>query len=127
MMTVTSFAVLNPSPIETLESRGTAAIPLAAGDGEAHVYFLRFEPGGEIGRHPAGFGQLFVVLSGSGWVSGRDDERVGIGSGEVAAFARGEIHAKGSEAGMTALMIQVRDMTPDASAFPVPCPPPTSR
>ena len=32
-------------------------------------------------------------------------------AGDVVVFQRGEQHAKGSDTGMTALMVQVRDLT----------------
>jgi quercetin dioxygenase-like cupin family protein len=87
-----------------------SSVKILEGSGEAHVYVLRFAPGGEIGPHEAGFGQLFVALSGSGWVAGADGQRVGLAAGEAALFPRGEVHSKGSETGMTALMVQVRDL-----------------
>jgi quercetin dioxygenase-like cupin family protein len=71
-----------------------------------------FEAGGVIGPHEAGFGQLFLPLAGSGWVAGADGEHVAIGEGEAAFISRGEVHAKGSETGLTALMVQVRDLNP---------------
>jgi quercetin dioxygenase-like cupin family protein len=89
-----------------------SSLKLAEGDGEAHTYVLYFEPGGEIGPHEAGYGQLFVALSGEGWVAGGDGVRHALGTGEAAFVARGETHAKGSETGLTALMVQVRDLDP---------------
>jgi quercetin dioxygenase-like cupin family protein len=88
-----------------------SSIELAEGEGEAHAYVLYFEPGGEIGAHEAGFGQLFVAVSGNGWVAGGDGARVPLAEGEAAFISRGEIHSKGSETGLTALMIQVRNLT----------------
>ena len=88
-----------------------SSVALADGAGEAHVYAVYFEPGGVIGPHEAGFGQLFVPLSGSGWVAGGDNERVPVGEGEAAFIARGEVHSKGSETGLAALMVQVHDLT----------------
>jgi quercetin dioxygenase-like cupin family protein len=89
-----------------------SAREVAEGSGEAHAYVLYFEPGGEIGPHEAGFGQLFFAVSGSGWVAGEDGVRRALDDGDAALFARGERHSKGSENGLTALMIQVRDLTP---------------
>ena len=94
-----------PYPVEK-----TASVKILEGSGEAHAYVLEFEPGGEIGPHEAGFGQLFVALSGSGWVAGADGERVALAEGDAAFFPRGDVHSKGSETGMTALMVQVRDL-----------------
>jgi quercetin dioxygenase-like cupin family protein len=92
------------------QSRASRAAELALGAGEAHVHVVEIDPGGEIGRHVAGFGQLFVCLEGSGWVAAADDARVSIGPGEAAYFARGEMHSKGSIGGLRALIIQVRDL-----------------
>ena len=80
------------------------------GSGDAHVYTVHFDPGGEIGRHEAGFDQLFIVIEGSGWASGGDGVRHPLETGEAARFQRGEVHAKGSDEGMTALMVQVTSL-----------------
>ena len=93
------------------EVKGAAAIKVAEGEGEAHSYVVYFEPGGVIGPHEAGFGQIFFAIGGNGWVAGGDGERVSLAEGEAAFIHRGEIHSKGSETGMTALMVQVRDLT----------------
>jgi quercetin dioxygenase-like cupin family protein len=96
------------------EVKLVSSIALADGEGEAHAYALYFEPGGEIGPHEAGFGQLFFAVSGDGWVAGGDGERVLLAEGQAAFINRGEIHSKGSETGLTALMVQVHDLAPPA-------------
>ena len=98
------------APITEYESKFARSVELAAGEGEAHAYAIFFEPGGEIGPLEAGFGQIFFAASGNGWVAGGDGVRVALPQGRAAFIRRGEIHAKGSEAGMTALMVQVRDL-----------------
>jgi hypothetical protein len=92
--------------IEEFSSEGASSVPLASGRGEAHLYAVHFDPGGSIGR------QLFIVVSGAGWAEGDDGVRVDLAEGQAACFARGEMHAKGSEQGMTALMVQVDDLQP---------------
>jgi hypothetical protein len=92
-------------------SRGTRAQPLADGAGEAHVYAVHLDAGGEIGPHPAGFAQLWLVVDGEGWVAGADGVRHRVGAGTGALIARGELHAKGSERGCSAIMIQVAELT----------------
>ena len=87
-----------------------SSIKLAEGEGEAHAYLLFFEPGGEIGPHEAGFGQLFFAVQRPGWVAGSDAVRLPLATGEAALIDRGEVHSKGSGTGLTALMIQVRDL-----------------
>jgi quercetin dioxygenase-like cupin family protein len=94
------------------EVKLVSSIKLAEGEGEAHAYVLYFERGGEIGAHEASFGQLFIALSGSGWVAGVDGERFPLAEGRAALIRRGETHSKGSETGLTALLVQVRDLTP---------------
>ena len=98
--------------IEAFGSVGATSIRVADGNGEAHVYVISFEPGGSIGPHVAGFGQLFVPTTGTGWVAGADGVRVSVSPGEAGFIEKGETHSKGSEVGMTALMIQVSDLTP---------------
>jgi len=99
---------IGPRPYEV---RLASAIELAEGAGEAHAYVIHFEPGGEIGAHEAGFGQIFFAAAGSGWVAGGDGERLALPEGSAALIRRGEIHSKGSKTGMTARMVQVRDLT----------------
>lgn len=89
-----------------------SSIKLAEGEGEAHAYVIYFQPGGVIGPHKAGFCQILLAVAGSGWIAGADDQRVALAQGNAAFIPRGEVHSKGSERGMTAFMVQVRDMTP---------------
>jgi quercetin dioxygenase-like cupin family protein len=111
-MHVIDFGPERAAPITEYASRGASAQPLADGAGEAHVYALHLEPGGEIGAHPAAFGQLFLVVTGSGWVAGADGVRHDLPAGQGAVLARGEVHAKGSATGCSALMIQLAALTP---------------
>ena len=83
---------------------------LRPGRAAAHAYVLHFEADGVIGPHQAGFGQLFFAMSGEGWVAGDDRLRHPLREGEAAFIRRGEVHSKGSENGLVALMIQVRDL-----------------
>ena len=106
-MHLVSFGPDLATPITTYQSSGAAAQALADGAGEAHVYAVHFAAGGAIGAHPAGFGQLFLIVSGTGWVAGADGVRHEVPAGSGALIARGEVHAKGSAAGCSALMIQV--------------------
>ena len=109
---ILNFSERRAETIELYKSVRASSVRLGDGDGEAHVYCVRFGPGGKIGAHPAGFGQLFLVIEGSGWVSGADGRRVEIFAGQGAYFARGEMHSKGSDVGMTAIMIQVKELQP---------------
>ena len=115
-MKLLDFSLSCAAPIHEYESVRASAIPLAHGAGEAHVYSVRIEAGGSIGLHQAGFGQLFLVLEGGGWVEGADGHRLSVVAGRGVFIPRGEHHAKGSDTGMTALMIQVANLAPDPAA-----------
>jgi quercetin dioxygenase-like cupin family protein len=106
-MRVIPFSRSLADEIPEFNSRGAAAELLASGSGETHVYAIFLEPHGEIGPHPAGFGQLFIPLQGEGWVAGSEGVRVPLRMGEAAFISRGEVHSKGSTGGLIALMIQV--------------------
>ncbi len=97
--------------IERFESHGAWSTPLGAGTGESHVYAIHFDAPGEIGPHEAGFDQLFLVVEGSGWAAGPDGARVPLRKGQAARFRRGEVHSKGSDVGMTAIMVQVETLS----------------
>ena len=113
-MHITSFGPERAHPTAEYGSRGASAQPLADGAGEAHVYAVHLGADGEIGPHPAGFGQLFLVVSGEAWVAGGDGVRHPVRAGQGAVIARGEVHGKGSEVGCTAIMIQLAELAPAA-------------
>ncbi|MBW2313998.1 MAG: cupin domain-containing protein [Deltaproteobacteria bacterium] len=115
-MKIVEFTPERAEAITNFGSVGASTVAIGDGAGEAHVYCIRFEAGGSIGRHPAGFGQLFLVTEGKGWVEGEDGERRELTAGQGASFARGEQHTKGSDHGMTAVMIQVGELEPRAGA-----------
>jgi quercetin dioxygenase-like cupin family protein len=93
-------------PIELFDAVAASNVHLGSGSGEVHVYCVYFAPGGVIGEHPAGYAQLFLVMAGEGWVAGADGERVSLRAGEGAFISPDERHSKGSEPGMTVLMVQ---------------------
>jgi quercetin dioxygenase-like cupin family protein len=106
------------SPISAYQSQGAYALPLGHGRGEGHVYRIRIEPGGVIGPHEAGFGQLFLVVTGNGWISGSDGVRHPLATGQGACISRGEVHSKGSDGGLIAIMIQLTELAPGSVARP---------
>jgi quercetin dioxygenase-like cupin family protein len=74
------------------------------------VVLIEVGPSGVVGRHPAGPHQLFAVLSGSGWVSGADGERVPVSPGDIVVWEPGEEHESGSEEGMRALVVEAEGL-----------------
>ena len=107
-MHIREFAFATSHPVTEFASRATRAQTVGNGAGEAHVYLIRIDAGGAIGPHRTEFSQLFVPLEGSAWVSGSDGVRQSVRPGQIACIEVGETHSKGSEGGLTALMVQVR-------------------
>ncbi len=100
------FTAASGRPIEQYSSIDASAVELAHGAGDSHAYAVHIARGGVIGPHPAGYDQLFLVVQGSGWISGADGVRHDVGSLRGAFVPKGEVHAKGSDAGMVAVMVQ---------------------
>lgn len=78
-----------------------------------HIGCMHIGAKGVVGYHPAVVDQLFVVVSGEGWVRGEGDERVPIVAGQAAFWMAGEGHESGSEAGMVALVIEGEGLEPE--------------
>src|SRR5262245_5826046 len=105
-MKILDFTRDRSRPIDVFAALAASNVRVGGGHGELHVYCLYFGPAGNIGPHPAGFAQLFLVVDGEGWVAGADGFHVPIGKGQGALFFPGEEHSKGSDTGMTVMMIQ---------------------
>ena len=110
-MHVFSFLPTTAQPILEFQSHAASSVPLGDGQGEAHVFCLYLQPGGLIGPHPTGFGQLFLVVHGAAWTAGADGQQIRLCAGQGAYFAQGELHSKGSHDGATVIMVQVSDLT----------------
>lgn len=105
-MKVFEFTRKTLAPIRHFDSTGSYSRQLAGGNDGLAVHCVHFEPGGEIGTHPTGRQQLFLVVEGNGWVVGADGVKRDLTPGQGAFFARNESHSKGSTSGMVAIMIQ---------------------
>jgi hypothetical protein len=91
------------------DARGAEAASIAFGRGEAHVRSLRMEAGGEIAPHETGSGQLFGPIQGRGWVrEGAHEAAVEVWPGRVPTSGR--CAREGSDIGLLALVVQVRDL-----------------
>jgi quercetin dioxygenase-like cupin family protein len=106
-MRVLDLEAIRTAPIDSYESLAAASAVIGEGEGTSQVHWLRFEAGGVIGSHRAGVAQLLVPVHGDGWVAGADGVRHPISPGRAAYIAKGEIHSRGSDSGMTALMVQL--------------------
>jgi len=74
--------------------------------------FIELEPGGVLGRHEAVGHQLFVVIAGSGEVSGGDGAVHRIEAGMAAFWEAGEEHETCTENGLKAIVIEGDDLEP---------------
>ncbi len=109
MLRVLRFGPRHASPIEQFDAVAASAVHLGEGSGEAHAYAIHIEAGGEIGFHTAGYGQLFIVIEGDGWVA-TPDASVELAAGEAVQIEKGTMHAKGSASGLVAIMVQIRNL-----------------
>lgn len=80
--------------------------PLTDPAGSARVACFHLKPGDLVGEHEAVVGQLFCVVDGAGWVSGDDGVRQSIGQHQAAWWSKGERHASGTDAGLTAIVLE---------------------
>jgi quercetin dioxygenase-like cupin family protein len=99
----------NGRPVNTYDSIGLAIAPLTApltSEAGLQAACFRLEPGGRVGRHPAGVAQLLVVTEGAGFVSGSDGSETPIASGKAAFWDAGEEHETRTEFGLTAIVIE---------------------
>lgn len=72
---------------------------------QTRVHVARFEKDSIFGRHPTNIWQFFIVIEGSGWVSGEDQVRRPITISQAVLWHPGEEHASGSETGMSVLIL----------------------
>jgi len=110
-MRLFTFAADAGRAITDFGSVGLRLTPILRTAGETQIVAMWLAPGGEIGRHPASGGQLFLVTQGAGWVAGADGVRRPIRAGQAAWWDDGETHAAGADEtgraiGMAALVIE---------------------
>lgn len=68
---------------------------------------------GVVGYHEATVPQLLLVVSGEGWVLGKEGEKTRITQGEAAFWERGEGHETTTDSGLTAIVIESEDLEPE--------------
>jgi quercetin dioxygenase-like cupin family protein len=115
-MRVVDFTPELAEPISLFQSVASSSVAVGHGSGEVHVYAVHFKANAQIGVHPTGFCQLFLVVQGSGWAAGADGQRTNLRAGQGVFFETGEMHAKGTETGMIAIMVQATRIDPAPAA-----------
>ncbi|GGG00354.1 cupin [Paenibacillus albidus] len=71
-----------------------------------HIGCMYLGENGRVGWHQAGVPQLFLVVSGGGWVRGGDGPEVSIRAGYAAYWEQGEWHETRTDNGLTAIVIE---------------------
>jgi hypothetical protein len=92
--------------IDRFGSRAFTHYPLAHEHDESALSALELGPAGVIGRHPAAARQLFLVVDGSGEVSGADGVFQPIAAGEAAEWEPGEEHETRTATGLLAIVFE---------------------
>ena len=101
------------------EGRFVDSIPIAAGQGAVEVRCVHMMPGkrpagridgGALGELPNGHDHLFLVLEGSGRVSGGATIRALIETGQAAYFPKDEGYLIFADTPLTGLLIQGGDL-----------------
>ena len=90
----------------------TVIAPIFKTDADARFAMFYIDRGGFIPKHPATGPQLFVVVDGSGWVSGDGGERVPIKAGQAAFWEPGETHESGTDDGMKVIIVESSSFDP---------------
>ncbi len=89
-MDVIEYSAEQTRQIQSFSSVAARSVELAHGRGESHVYAIAIAPGGSIGA---------------------DGAKHPLREGQGAFIRKGEWHAKGSEAGLLALMVQASEFS----------------
>lgn len=98
------------SDIDAHGSVGASQVKFGHSTGEAHLHVVYLDADGVLGEHEAPTPQLFVVVEGRGWASGRDGQQHGIKAGDAVFWDQGEMHASGTDTGMTAVVMQALEL-----------------
>lgn len=98
--------------IDAFDSSGFVISKIVQLFSQADVKIAYLSAKGNIGFHQTAKDQLFVVVQGEGWVRGEAPERFPIHSGLAAFWQEGEWHESGTDNGMTAILIEGKNIDP---------------
>ncbi|MBO7748520.1 cupin [Paenibacillus sp. MWE-103] len=117
-MKIYAFGKAGDKTITQFDSKGASISRIIKHDKPTHIGCIHLEPGGNVGRHEATINQLFVVLNGQGWVTGKEGIAYRIKAGQAAYWEAGEAHESGTEHGMTAIVIESEQVEPLMTEIP---------
>ncbi|SEM84481.1 hypothetical protein SAMN04489762_1187 [Terribacillus saccharophilus] len=76
-----------------------------------HVGCMYLEKNGNIGNHQAITPQLLLIISGQGYVKGKENAFTEVSTGHAIFWDKGEWHETKTVNGMTALVIESEDLS----------------
>jgi quercetin dioxygenase-like cupin family protein len=98
--------------IERFDSHELRLSSIARPTGRVQVGCMHLGANGCVGYHQATVPQLFLVVSGKGWVRGEALDRVPIQEGQASFWEAGEWHAAGTDNGMMAVVLEAEELDP---------------
>lgn len=75
-----------------------------------HVGCMHLGVQGRVGWHQAPCPQLFIVVSGEGWVRAGEEAEIPVSAGSAVYWGKGEWHETRTETGLTAMVIEAESM-----------------
>jgi len=100
------FRFSGSKPITNYNSINAAATPVLRDLQGVHLTWIRIDAGGVLGNHQAVTNQLFIVVSGDGWIQVQGSSRVNVTAGQGAFWQAGEWHESGTDSGLMALVVE---------------------
>ncbi|MBA2452888.1 MAG: cupin [Chloroflexia bacterium] len=92
--------------ITQYDSQNLFMARIARLDGKTSVDCMYLDAHGVVGFHQASSNQLFMVVQGSGWARGEDEQRGPIEAGQAAFWEASEWHESGTDDGMLVIVIE---------------------
>ena len=106
-MEIYRFITAHGQKIDRYGSVGALVAPVIQSGLPLSVVFIQLEAHGRLGAHPAAADQLFIIVSGEGYVSVQGQGESFISSGSMVFWHKGEIHQTRAGAhGLLAIVIE---------------------
>ncbi|MDC7769079.1 cupin domain-containing protein [Priestia megaterium] len=112
-MKIYKFSKEHGKKVERYQSHLATYVKMIQTNEAATIGYMYIDGEGTVGHHQTPISQLFIVVDGEGWVTGEDQKRISIKSGEAVLWEKGEWHTSGSETGMAAIVIQSEELHPE--------------
>ena len=75
-----------------------------------HIGCMHLDVKGKVGWHQAPIPQLFIVVSGEGWVRAGEEAEIPVSAGSAVYWSKDEWHETRTETGLTAMVIEAESM-----------------